>query len=276
MLENVNIRLFSGGFYRSEPAWNKTADHWDQCYKFYFPTEGRAILKMDGREQLVETGKCYFISGFHIQSQSCTENMATWWIHFMPDSLYLRYALSNVPPFSSWDISTIQFARNIYTRLEELFELSPKPKSGFSQQSPPGLHYQMQSLLLFLIGDLLTRSGFLPDPQMDASLSKLQPAIDCMDERFQENPPLAEIAQKCHLAPNYFHRLFTQTFGITPFEYLLDKRLQMARQLLSNTDSNIKEIASQTGYPNVFYFIRTFKQHFGQSPSRFRKNEWKA
>ena len=97
------------------------------------------------------------------------------------------------------------------------------------------------------------------------------PSIKYMDAHYKDNPSLEVVAGKSHLAPNYFHSLFSATFDVTLFAYMLKRRMYTARQLLSNTTMTVKEVAANVGYDNEFYFSRVFKKQFGVSPSRSRQ-----
>ncbi len=98
-----------------------------------------------------------------------------------------------------------------------------------------------------------------------------RPAIVFMDRHLAENPSLAEIAKIVHLAPNYFHRKFTATFHVTPFNYMLTRRLNLGRQLLLSTNLTLDRIAQRCGFSSAFHFSKIFKKHRGISPSHLRR-----
>ncbi len=100
----------------------------------------------------------------------------------------------------------------------------------------------------------------------------LQNAIDYMDSNYTLNPPLEAIAATANLTPNYFHRAFKQILGLTPYDYMLKKRLNKAKGLLTSTDLPISQIAELSGYENSYYFSRIFKKHSGKTPSQVRQN----
>ena len=64
-------------------------------------------------------------------------------------------------------------------------------------------------------------------------------------------------------------RLYT---GITPKQFILQKRINNAETLLQNKQYSIKEIAQIIGYDNPLYFSRIFQRTIGISPSEYRKN----
>lgn len=82
---------------------------------------------------------------------------------------------------------------------------------------------------------------------------------------------LEELAALTGLAPKPFLKAFRQTFGVTPGEYVIDKRTQRARALLADTSLSITEIALMTGFSHHAHLTRTFSRRLGMPPSRYRR-----
>lgn len=82
-----------------------------------------------------------------------------------------------------------------------------------------------------------------------------------------------QIASVFNYNEKYIGKLFKKHTGKTIKEYLNDKRLKNAEQLLKNTTLTISEISARTGFNNVTYFNRLFKTHFQMSPTKYRAIE---
>ena len=82
---------------------------------------------------------------------------------------------------------------------------------------------------------------------------------------------IREIAQKVGMNEFKLKNGFRELFGNGVYEYLRSERMQVARQLLGESDRSIKEIASMTGYRSVNSFIKAFKKMYGVTPGDFRK-----
>lgn len=65
--------------------------------------------------------------------------------------------------------------------------------------------------------------------------------------------------------------LFKKIVGMTPFSYLLQYRLRKSIELLRNGELSITEIAGDTGFSTVSYYIEKFKEYTGYSPHVYRK-----
>ncbi|MEE0927586.1 MAG: AraC family transcriptional regulator [Acutalibacteraceae bacterium] len=72
-------------------------------------------------------------------------------------------------------------------------------------------------------------------------------------------------------SPDYCLKLFSEEFGITPYAYQLERKMEVARSLLTNTSLSVKEIAETVGYGDPQYFSNIFKTKCGLSPLSFRK-----
>lgn len=80
-----------------------------------------------------------------------------------------------------------------------------------------------------------------------------------------------EMARIVNMSSSRFYVLYKEFFGITPQNDLINKRIQTARILLGNGGCTIEQAAAQTGYTNIYHFIRQFKKIIGQTPGEFRK-----
>ena len=66
-------------------------------------------------------------------------------------------------------------------------------------------------------------------------------------------------------------RLFKEFFGVTPYTYLLGKKISFAQKLLEDTNLSVKQIASELCFADEYYFSNIFKQKTGFAPSQYRK-----
>lgn len=100
---------------------------------------------------------------------------------------------------------------------------------------------------------------------------KVKRAIDYIHLNYQEDIRLADLAERAGVSNHYLCRLFKKYTSYTPINYLIKIRLDIAIDLLKNSDYNISEIAEMVGFEDVYYFSRLFKKRMGISPSHFLK-----
>lgn len=100
-------------------------------------------------------------------------------------------------------------------------------------------------------------------------LRRLSLAKRYMDETFLQESSIAEIAAYCNLSEFHFFRSYRQAFGITPYQYLLNKRLEFARRMIALHQHSLTEVALHCGFPDLFTFSKAFKRKYGQAPSHY-------
>ncbi|VXB93946.1 DNA-binding response regulator [Pseudomonas sp. 8AS] len=98
----------------------------------------------------------------------------------------------------------------------------------------------------------------------------LQKALQHIDQHFRESIDQKDLAQRCGMTPFRFCRLFKETLGQGFMEYILHKRMDFARELLSNSQMPITNIGYEAGFKDPSYFARVFKQLLGCTPSEYR------
>ena len=98
------------------------------------------------------------------------------------------------------------------------------------------------------------------------------PAIRYIESNYQ-NPKLsnAELAEKCNISEVYFRKIFTETYKTTPKQFIVDIRINKAKQLLSDGFLNIGAVAGICGFSNQFHFCRLFKEKTGVTPTEYMK-----
>ncbi len=81
----------------------------------------------------------------------------------------------------------------------------------------------------------------------------------------------ARLAAECKISEVYFRKLFTAHFGTSPKQFILDMRIQRARQLLTEGALGVVAVAEACGFSSPYHFCRLFKQKTGTTPSEYRK-----
>jgi AraC-like DNA-binding protein len=95
-------------------------------------------------------------------------------------------------------------------------------------------------------------------------------AKDLIDARYREPLDVPTLARVAHLSPAHFSREFRRTFGETPHQYLLTRRLERATALLRNTDRSVADICLTVGLTSIGSFTTSFTRAYGLSPTAYR------
>ena len=96
-------------------------------------------------------------------------------------------------------------------------------------------------------------------------------AIEYINEHLDENPSLAAMADELEMSQYYFCRLFKQSTGMTPHQYLIQQRVEQAKLLLRQPELTITEVALACGFTHQSHFAKYFRKITGFTPKQFRQ-----
>ncbi len=101
-------------------------------------------------------------------------------------------------------------------------------------------------------------------------LSIVGPAVDVMNYRFTDNAlNVSYLASLCGVSEVYFRKLFLSYFGVSPKEYMIQKRIDYAKILLKSKKFSVYEVATLCGYNEPCHFSREFTKRAGIPPSQY-------
>ncbi len=124
-----------------------------------------------------------------------------------------------------------------------------------------------------LVAYLLQQHAQLPAASASSSLagSRLQKILAYMAQRMAEDIPVVELADACAMSESHFSREFHKSVGMPPHQYLMKLRLERARDMLTEGDARIIDVAVELGFTNPSHFSRAFARRFGLAPAAFRQ-----
>lgn len=99
----------------------------------------------------------------------------------------------------------------------------------------------------------------------------IKEAINYMEQNFQNTISIEDIAAVCGINRSYFGKIFRNSTGRSPQEFLMNYRMVKATELLKLTSLSIADVGSAVGYENQLHFSRAFKNIYGISPREWRK-----
>ena len=132
--------------------------------------------------------------------------------------------------------------------------------------------YQLETrvlLLRFLLEVL--RCGPLVRTEASESGKMQREMLEYIRIHYRERLSLEDLAEQFHLSPKYLSRYFKEHFHLTLSQHISHLRLNHARELLETTDLSVTDIAMQSGFSGVSFFIRSFTEANGISPLKWRK-----
>jgi AraC family transcriptional regulator len=100
--------------------------------------------------------------------------------------------------------------------------------------------------------------------------NQLQPAIEFINDNLDQDLKLAEIAVVVNMSQFYFARMFKQLMGISPHQYVVQRRMERAQQLLTKSQLSVAEVALRVGFSNQSHFTAQFRKATGTTPKGYR------
>jgi AraC family transcriptional regulator len=105
----------------------------------------------------------------------------------------------------------------------------------------------------------------------NAETLKIKKVVEYIKENYQKECTLEELAKIAGISRFYLIRIFKDYIGKTPYDYLLDIRIENAKLLLAKGSISITDICHECGFNNMSHFIRMFKKKIGTTPSLYKK-----
>ncbi|MDR9825869.1 AraC family transcriptional regulator [Vibrio sp. FNV 38] len=126
-------------------------------------------------------------------------------------------------------------------------------RMDFSHQVPP---------------QIVPKSSDTKSPQN----SEIADIVQYIDENLPNQLQEEALAEKCHYSVTYFSKLFSKSMGVSFKDYLINKRISLAKEMLiEDKSAKIAVVAYQCGYKDVSYFSRIFKKRTGLTPAIYRQ-----
>lgn len=188
------------------------------------------------------------------------------------DSMDYRY----IKAFYEWKSDfkhrlsgNVQLSRDV----EEIFEEIEREWETRTE----GYTMVIRAQLLMLLA--LIYRGFENSESHTQLVSKFQndymrivDAVDYIDNHFREKITLEKLADVVHMNANYFSTYFCRVMNYPVSTYIIKRRLRYACMRLATSTDSIIAIAADSGFNNVPYFNRVFKEHFLKTPMQYRES----
>ena len=237
-------------------------------YLFHYVLSGTGTLQAEDSKKETHEYQIKSRQGFMIFPNQVTTYTADprlpWeyiWLEF--DGLRVKEAL---------EIAGFSRSHPVYhARSKDLQEELQKEMMYIVQHKDASSLHLIGHLYLFL--DYLTRSSVSMVPKQSSKLQDfyLKEATTFVEQNFQNDITVEDIAAFCGLNRSYFGKIFKKAVGKTPQEFLLTYRMIKATELLKLTRLSIGDISSAVGYRDQLHFSRAFKKIYGVSPKEWRR-----
>lgn len=249
--------------------------HYHSCAEIGICLQGSGITYIEDRVYDFSAGDLHYIPPGVSHLSTATPGVETrWhWISLEPLRILEEAGLRNMPKMQ--EMAEHSFA-GVFHPAEHpwLTEIFHKLRDQLLQEIPYG-----EEELVFLAGQLLVESARigLETGKENGNRhygGKLQPVIRYIRENYAHKEAMREerIAQICNMSSSHFRAVFKRETGSSVRDFILQTRLAGAAYLLKSTENSVLSIALESGFGQASCFNRMFLQHFGQTPTAYRKS----
>jgi AraC-like DNA-binding protein len=255
------------------PLGSDRQDSWSQYNYILYVVAGKKMFYSTSHSWSLTTGTAVFVKKGACIIEKVRGEILCLMAFFLPDN-YLRSFLSENQTLLTKEkhntpendmvipLEVNDMMLGYYDSVIPYFHMPVKPSEDL-------LELKFRELLFNIIGNPANSelTSFLHS-FVSSQANKIQPVLEA---NYCYNLALEEYARLCNRSLSSFKRDFQNAYGESPAKWLLNKRLEHALKILSNTNKTIAEISFESGFENSTHFSHTFKKHFGVSPLKYRQ-----
>lgn len=282
-IDNLHLLTIHVGLAAHNGDWN-----WKEVSspftRLYYVTKGAARIVLPNGTWNLTPHHLYLIPAFTVHSYECEGEFEHYYIHIYEDVKSNSGLLDDF--IFPVEIPADEFDLHLCRRLCKI-----NPTMKLVQANPA--FYDNNSMLIQnivknkqrvlcdrvesrgILYQLLAR--FLKEANLksDVSDNRIQKSLNYIKKHINENIRIETLTDVVCISKDHFIRLFKKETGMTPVQYICQKKMEKAQLLLVTEDIPIKEIAFLLSYEDHSYFNRLFRKMTGVSPLEYRKNHAK-
>lgn len=233
-------------------------------YLFFIVEHGSGTLEYNKHQYFLHSGDCVFIDCSNSYAH-CTDAQDLWklhWVHFygptMPQ-IYKKYLeRSDCPYFHPHNIDLF------LNLIEELYQIA----NSDEYVKDMSIQANLASLLTLIMKESWHQEQSRRSSPKKQTLLSIQKYLD---DHYTDKIVLDELSEKFFINKFYLTRIFKEQYGTSINNYLYEKRITHAKQLLRFTDEPIEKLCATCGIDDANYFTRLFKKIEGITPGEYRK-----
>lgn len=268
MTDQAGIRMAQGSTLACERISgvndNMIKSHYHNYYELYFLEDGERHHMLQDDLYTMHPGELILFSPYILHRSYGDQNvpfrrLLLYFHRNEIDSLELQSMLDNGNGLYHPELRTRQVVHNMLETL--LYE-----QYNTSEFKNRYCHTILNMLLFFIVLQLRRQ-----DPSKKEDYNRISQVISYIHDHYQEDITLEQLARHFYISPYYLCREFKRHTDSTVIQYVNITRIMNAQRKFMETNKNITEICSETGFSNLTHFNRVFKSVTGMTPSGYRK-----
>ena len=250
--------------------------HWHDELEIIYVKSGSLLVSISGENYIGKSGDLFVVSPGNLHFM-CSQTGTVDYFTFLFPLKYISFRSNDIlddkllEPLNNGHLMISPRVKNTAKELcEQLIEIYLAKND--ERESIITAQIKTKTVLLQFILEMW-KKGFVTENDTSGRNTVEKEMVSYIQQNFTGTISLKEFGEQFHLSEKYISRYFKEHFHITISQYVTYLRLKHAKQLLQDTDIPVTEIAMQSGYQNISYFIRSFKKTYEVSPLQYRKNK---
>ncbi|MBQ4154400.1 MAG: helix-turn-helix transcriptional regulator [Clostridia bacterium] len=210
---------------------------------------GYSTVNFDGKTIKTSPGSVYILP---------KKNGGKYTVDFEEPDIFIDIFFdTDVPVFDKPMLLSTKNNANLNSLFHKAFSCWVKKEKGYK--------FECISIINKIFAELL-KENYIPDNKF----KKIEPAINYIEKNFlNQNICCEKLTELCEINYSYLQRLFNEKFGLPPKKYIIQLKINYARQLLASGTYSVSRTAEECGFSNVYFFSRQFKEYTGLSPTEY-------
>lgn len=259
-LNKIQAEVIMTAYTESLPGWMEQKSEPD-FYRFCYTDKGEAWLRIQDERYIIQPGTLYFLPAGTVQSYGTEggEPFGRYWCHFRLERRDIEFINTlQLPPFVN--VQARQMMNELFAKMDMLQHSATITRE-----------LRLKAVLLELLAFYLDESHVQGQTRHDPEYGiKWDEVLGYIEANLHVNIQIDELAKFAFLHPNYFITSFKSIIGCSPIQYVTNRRIELAKQLLMETELPVAAIAKQVGMQN-HYLSRLFKRYTGVTPVQYRR-----
>ncbi|MEE1357047.1 MAG: AraC family transcriptional regulator [Clostridia bacterium] len=238
----------------------RTGENIERVSVFEYVISGKGYIECCGKKYTVGAGDFYYLDRYHSHKYYSDKNepFSKIWINVrgrFPEAMLDVYSINDPIVIEKLDVYDV--FRSISEQVGVINETNRD---------------EVFSNVAVLLTTLIIKVGNrIRSKNLNCGLPYQIKSI--IDNSSNFDIGLEQIEKKLYLSKSYIIHLFSKEFGITPKQYIMQKRIGAAKVLLCGSRSELSDISEQLGFSSVQHFSSSFKKYTGKTPDAFRRNQ---
>lgn len=287
--EQSNVMVLNVGYAKTKHHWGEK-DFSSPFARLYYVKEGEAWLHLPDKDIAVKPGYMYLVPTFVPHSYECNPGFAFYYmfIYELYQNALAQTGAEQGVMGGFFDVYEFPIEVKANEAIDLLFtnycNLYPQLSLPYSSADDFSNHpayrdyatrytqmdaYEKMQLrgMVLIISSYFMKHAVVRHEQKDDRIRKI---VEFCQQNADKDITIDDLTDIACITKAHLMRIFREKMGVSPLQYIIRKKIQLAQGLLLTTDMSVRQIAARVGINDSSYFIRIFRKNIGFTPQDYR------